>query len=129
MKYFSSSDKTLFLLFVIPLLFFFIILPIVDNQNLKENRELTEQFTNIKEQFTNIKIPKVDEMKCSKQCCKFTQWQPTFNINNPNIEQEELKDYIPSNMTCNYGNGGGCVCIKQSDYDYLSDHGQSFNMV
>ncbi len=123
----NSNDYTLFILIVIAIIFFFFILPAVEEQNIKENYELTEQFNDINEKL--IKIPKVDEMKCSKQCCKFTQWQPSFNIKNPNIPDEDIQNYIPSNMTCNYGNGGGCVCIKQSDYDYLADHGQSFNNI
>jgi hypothetical protein len=69
-------------------------------------------------------VVNIDKNPCSKQCCNHVQWPIPFNTQNPYINKEKLKDYIPSNLTCNGGNGGGCVCLTQSDFNYLSNHGQ-----
>lgn len=58
-------------------------------------------------------ITKFDKNKCSKECCNFTQWpaphMPKLNNN-----------YIPTNLNCNGGEGGGCLCVSKDNYEYLS---------
>jgi hypothetical protein len=115
------SDKKIFvILFLICFVFFIFVLPMLDKKN------ITERFE-IREKFDNLNIPKIDKNICSRQCCKFTQWPVSFNTEDPNSSKTDLSNFIGSNFTCNYGEtGGGCVCYKKSDNDYLANHGQNF---
>lgn len=75
---------------------------------------------------TNNKINdmnKVDLLKCSHSCCLSNGYPYPFNVTDPNIPDEELKNYIPSNFSCNWGSSGGCVCFTKDNYDYLANHG------
>lgn len=72
----------------------------------------------------NNKSQRIDLKPCSKQCCKFVQWPVPFNTKNPIVSDDTLNNYIGSNLSCNLGDGGGCVCITKDDYNYLSNHGQ-----
>jgi hypothetical protein len=60
-------------------------------------------------------ILKVDTNMCSRDCCKHSQWPVPF-------EGEEGEDdgNVSSNLMCNGGSGGGCVCLKKEDKTYLS---------
>jgi hypothetical protein len=114
----QSYNKTFFFLIFIGIIFITFVLPILDYYNVQESN-------NLKEEFNDIVNRKIDQNICSKQCCKFTQWPVQFNTKDPNIDEEQFKDYIPSNFSCNFGpSGSGCLCIKKSDYDYLANHGQ-----
>jgi hypothetical protein len=79
---------------------------------------------NIKSDNINNKLYRIDLKPCSKQCCKFIQWPVPFNTKNPILSDDTLNNYIGSNLSCNLGDGGGCVCITKDDYNYLSNHGQ-----
>jgi hypothetical protein len=115
------NNNVIFILISIGIIFFIFILPIIDQYNFKESNIL-------KEEFENLKTVKIYENICSKQCCKFTQWPIPFNTQDPKINNDDMKDYIGTNFFCNYGeSGGGCLCMKQSDYDYLTNHGQVNN--
>lgn len=84
-----------------------------------------EEFTNSYESVdSNTKIIKIDENACSKQCCNHVQWPVPFNTKNPNLNSSQEKDFIPSNLSCNGGQGGGCVCLSKNQFNYLSNHGQ-----
>ena len=68
-------------------------------------------------------LMKVDTKKCSKACCKHVQWPVPFNPvaeDAKNVLEGDVKKVISSNMTCNSGNGSGCVCIDQDDFNVLS---------
>ena len=108
------------ILLSILILFFVFILPIIENDNLKETNKLHETFDDIINNNHNIY-----NNICSKQCCKFTQWPISFNTKDPKLNDDDMKDYIGTNFSCNFGeSGSGCLCMKQSDYDYLTNHGQ-----
>ena len=97
------------------IIFFLFILPWIDN-NYKENFE--SEF--------NKDLVKIDTNRCSRDCCGLNQWPvPTEMLNN-DIPPNELKNYIPSNFSCNFGDniGSGCVCLTKNDYTYLNKHGQ-----
>jgi hypothetical protein len=79
-----------------------------------------EKFQNL---FSNTKPIHLDTNKCSQQCCKHTQWPVPFNTKDPNTK-DEFDEYVGSNFTCNRGDGGGCLCVKKTDLDYLSNRGQ-----
>lgn len=113
----NNSDNNIYIYVIIVVIVFFIfILPMIDKQNKKEMFQINELFTD---------IVKIDTNKCSKQCCKFTQWPVPFNIIDPNVDKKDLDKYIPTNINCNNGAGGGCVCITKDDYQYLSDKGNN----
>lgn len=113
------SDKNMFIILLcVGILFFFIIMPYLDNLNLKEQ---VDNFSNL---LGDDNIRKIDQNVCSPQCCKHTQWPVSFNTVDPNLDQEKFKDYIGSNFSCNNGpTGGGCLCVNKQDYEYLSNHG------
>ena len=78
---------------------------------------------NIKEKLENIStgIKKIDTNKCSRNCCKFTQWK----LPNELIDlSTNINNYIPTNMSCNFGNGSGCLCVTNDDYNYLANRAQ-----
>ena len=113
-----NDQKLMFVLICICIVFFVFILPILDNKNKSEQFELQEQ-------FENLNMAKIDKNICSRQCCKFTQWPVPFNTQDPSSSNTDLNQFIGSNLSCNYGQtGGGCVCYKKSDNDYLSNHCQ-----
>jgi len=117
MNYFSDKNIFIILLYI-GVLFFLVIMPYIDNQNLKEQNEYFSNF------LSNDNIRKIDQNVCSTQCCKHTQWPTPFNTKDPNIDPKLFENYIGSNFSCNNGHtGGGCLCIDKKDYDYLSNHG------
>jgi hypothetical protein len=137
----ESSDYSFILLSIlIGVLFIFIIYPCIMNQNqdedLKIDQQISEIFTDINTSQPNISQPntnqpntnqpnKIDQKICSKQCCKFVQWPIPFNTRNPNVKDDVLDNFIPTNFGCNGGENGGCVCLTKDDYNYLSEHGQN----
>lgn len=69
-------------------------------------------------------VRKLSMNKCSRDCCKHTQWAvPHMKLGN------QIEDgFVTSNLMCNHGKGGGCVCVKQEDFDYLSNRGGNINV-
>jgi hypothetical protein len=63
-------------------------------------------------------VVKVDMNTCSRSCCKHTQWPV------PHMKNED-KEHVGSNLMCNAGNGGGCVCVNDADKTYLTSRGQN----
>jgi hypothetical protein len=111
------DNKLLAIILFIIFIFFVFFLPFFDNM-----KEHEQQIFN--ENFDNMIVNQIDKKFCSKQCCKHVQWPVTFNTKNPKLSDTLLDDFIGTNFTCNGGDGGGCVCIKKEDYEYLSNHGQ-----
>jgi len=64
----------------------------------------------------NYDLLKVDQLKCSSDCCKFNQWPLPYDLNTPE------SNYIGTNFFCNNGNSSGCVCLTSTDMDVLSNH-------
>lgn len=54
--------------------------------------------------------------ECSRDCCKHTQWPA------PHQKKSE-SETSTSNLMCNGGTGGGCLCVDNDDVTYLSERG------
>ena len=115
MKINNENNVGLLLIIIGTVLFFMVILPMFE-----KNKAQEEFASNI---ITN-NMPKIDTKKCSTSCCGLNQWPVPTDIADPNMSQEELKNYIPSNFGCASGNYKGCVCLTQQDSNYLTNHGQ-----
>jgi hypothetical protein len=81
-----------------------------------------ENLANIDDDNNN-KLKKIDTNICSKQCCKFTQWSVPFNLTEGPISDADLQKYKGSNLSCNYGEGSGCVCVSDDNLNYLANRG------
>lgn len=92
---------------IVALLFYLYVMP-----TLKEN---VEKMTSVE---TENKQVKFDNNTCARNCCKHSQW-PVPHINNDD------KEHIGTNLMCNNGDGGGCVCVTDKDYKYLSSRGEN----
>lgn len=69
----------------------------------------------IKEKMTDTEpIIKIDTQKCSRDCCKHTQWPAPY-------QKKIIDDHVGTNLMCNGGTGGGCVCMKNKEFEYLSE--------
>lgn len=90
-----------------------------------------QPFTNVTEHLANLfdaepdQIKKLDQNKCSRQCCGQAQWTLPEELRSKDMTEEEAKKYIPSNFSCNLGNGSGCLCITKDDFNYLASHGSN----
>ena len=129
----SQCNQTLLYIIIGTIIFFFIILPMINKCS------YTENLTNIIEDrmtaypdktvpfMTNTKgdIPlRMDLNKCSKLCCKQTQWLPdNMKINNPDTDK-----FIGTNYSCNNGDGSGCVCTTQDDFNIIANRGSTSNI-
>ena len=115
----SQTDKqTLFLIILGAVAFFLFIMPWLSSKCDRDAKKITEKLDN-----TNNLLGKLDQRKCSPQCCKFSQW-PLPKAIQPKgpMTEEELKNVIGSNFSCGWGEGGGCVCMTKDDFKYLEDH-------
>jgi hypothetical protein len=116
----NSRESTKIVLLVIlgAVILFTIIIPIFNSMCNGDMDKIHENLEDISG------TRKIDLNVCSPQCCKFTQWplpkalQPTGPIT-----EEQLKNVIPNNFSCGWGNGNGCPCITTDDFNYLRDHG------
>lgn len=77
----------------------------------------------IKENMTEVEgdtksVLKVDTNSCSRDCCKHSQWPVPHQTNND-------KDHVSTNLMCNAGNGGGCVCLNKNEFEYLSSRAEN----
>lgn len=116
-QYRSDCNKTLIYIIFGAIVFFVFILPVIDSYNQKEINKLKEKLEN------NTDISKLDKNKCSKQCCKHTQWPTSIGKIEGNINDEELKNYIGTNLSCNFGDGSGCLCVSKEEFNYLTNRG------
>lgn len=99
------------------IIFFVFILPMIEKRYSEEENRMTEGLTNIGDEN------KIDTNLCSRQCCKHTQWPVDHNLHEKNIPEEQLKNYVPTNFSCNFGSGSGCLCVSKEQYNYLSNRG------
>jgi hypothetical protein len=124
----QENNRLLLIVFGVCIIFFFIIMPLVNQNLIDEQNELYEQFDDIIYQTIktneNNNINKFDTKICSKQCCKYETWPVPFNTLNPNVDPKILDTFVGTNITCSNGETTGCVCATKSDVQYLSNHGQ-----
>ena len=68
---------------------------------------------------------KLDTNKCSKSCCINSGWQLPKELQSNDMSPDELKNYLPTNFSCNFGsnNGSGCICVSKDNYELLGSRG------
>jgi hypothetical protein len=113
----KSNNNVLLLVILGAIIFFVFVMPKLDDANNKEHLNNLEKLINIEPTV------KLDKNICSRQCCKFSQWPVPHDLNEQTIPEDQLKNYIGSNFSCNYGNGSGCLCVSKDDFNYLADRG------
>lgn len=109
-----SQNQVLTIVILGTVVFFVFILPLIDLKNKQELDKLKEGLTNVND------IPKLDLNRCSKQCCGQSNW-PVPHM----VKDEEMKNYVGSNFSCNLGSGSGCLCVSKDDVNYLSKRGNN----
>jgi len=116
---FKKSDNNVLLLVILGAIIFFVfIMPMIDRANASEEAKLKEHLNN-----TNEPAVKIDKNMCSRQCCKFSQWPVPHDLHEKTIPDDQLKNYIGSNLSCNFGSGSGCLCVSKDDFNYLANRG------
>jgi hypothetical protein len=113
----KSNNNVLMLVILGALVFFLFIMPQIDKRHIEDEAKLKEKLTNTEP------LVKLDKNMCSRECCKFTQWPVPHDLKENHIPEEQLKEFISSNMSCNFGSGSGCLCVKKEDLNYLSKRG------
>lgn len=93
-----------------------VILAIIYMIYISPNMDNTENMSGLDSNSDPESLLKVDKNKCSRDCCKYTQWPAPHMVNNNN-------NNVGTNLMCNAGNGGGCVCVNDSEFKYLSSRG------
>ena len=106
------NNWILILVVVIAVVFFVLVMPSIDSTKIKEN------LADIAAKYNPM--VKIDKNLCSRDCCKHVQWPVAHDK-----KSIDTKDYIGSNMSCNFGSGSGCVCVTKNDFDYLSTRGNN----
>lgn len=111
----GAANNFLIYAVVIALVFFLFIMPMLEECYKNEKKEIVEK-------LENVMIPlRIDTNKCSRSCCVNSGWPYPKELNEKDMSSDELNNYIPTNLSCNFGsnNGGGCVCVKKEDYEIL----------
>jgi hypothetical protein len=115
----DCNCKVLFYTVIGVIIFFIFVLPYLDGRNTVENWSSLYGDANAPIDSSNDNITKLDQKLCSPDCCKHTQWLPE------GMNQEKNKNitdnYVGTNLTCNNGTGGGCVCMKKNDVKMLQN--------
>ena len=117
-----SDNEMLGLIIIGIIIFFTVILPIIDNKNKQSIDKINEQLTN---QTNQVNRPKLETNMCSKQCCNHTQWPVPDDVKIKDMSDEEMGKYVPTNLSCNFGSGSGCLCVTKDDFKYLSNRGSN----
>jgi hypothetical protein len=124
----NKNNVALLLIIIGAIIFFVFIMPMVDKN---DNEEIKEKFdsSNASIALVNTNVVKIDNNKCSRDCCGLSQWPVPDELLPKSIPKDELKEYIPTNFSCNFGNntGSGCVCMTKSDSNYLTNRGNVVN--
>ena len=118
----KNKNQVLVLAILLIIIFFIFILPKIDASNKKEQAQLQKTILE-KLGNTDTNPPKIDKLICSKQCCKHTQWPVPKDMLTHDMTDEQASKFIGTNMTCNLGNGSGCVCATKDDFNYLATRG------
>lgn len=99
--------------------FFIFIMPTIESKQKKDLNKLKEGFDN----KPNNEIRKLDRNICSKQCCNHSQWPVPHDAKTGPIPKDKLNNYIGTNLSCNFGDGSGCLCVTKDDFNYLANRG------
>ena len=114
-----SNNQVLVYVILGAILFFVFILPMIDYYNNNYSNSIKESLSN------TMEIRKLDKNICSKQCCKHTQWPVPHDLHKKDIPEEEMKNYVGTNFSCNFGSGSGCLCVSKDDFNYLANRGNN----
>lgn len=103
---------------IMVIVFYVFIMPIIEKCYNDEKKILVEK-------LENIMATKLDTNKCSKSCCINSGWKLPKELEQTDMSVDELKNYIPTNFSCNFGSntGGGCVCVSKNDNELLGSRG------
>ena len=103
---------------IMVIVFYVFIMPIIEKCYNDEKKILVEK-------LENIMATKIDTNKCSKSCCINSGWKLPKELEPTDMSVDELKNYIPSNFSCNFGSntGSGCVCVSKDDNELLGSRG------
>jgi hypothetical protein len=110
-----KNNSTLLMVIAVAVIFFVFILPMIDGSNITTSQAIKEGLENTDE--------KIDTNTCSRQCCNHSQWAVPKDMLANEISEEQMKNYVPTNMSCNFGKGSGCVCATKDQIDNLSQRG------
>jgi hypothetical protein len=117
----SNNNEVLIWSLIIGMIFIIIFMPVLQYGKRQDRIKLKEKFENMfsgepKFLFSN---------KCARSCCINSGWPYPPELLEKDIGPEELKKYIPTNFSCALGSNlnGGCLCVTQPDYDYLTKRG------
>jgi hypothetical protein len=115
----GAEDKFLIYAILIAVIFFLFIMPMIEKYYNLENKSLVEKLENA------VSPLRVDTNICSPSCCINSGWPVPNELKSNDIPEKDMKNYIPTNYSCNFGsnNGSGCVCLKKNDLDYLGSRG------
>ena len=119
-----KPNQIVFIVIIFALLFFTFLMPCVEKYNNIDNDTFKENLENV---LNNNDRPfaTIDTNTCAKSCCLHNQWPLPDELQPSDVDPKELKKYIPSNFSCNFGskNGSGCVCYTKEDANYLTNKG------
>ena len=91
--------------------------------NKVDNKVDNKEIEIVKNSENNRDKTKIYENSCSRECCKFSQWPLPPELTEKKLLNESTDDYIGSNMSCNGGDKGGCLCFSKDNYNYISQRG------
>lgn len=99
------------------LVFFLVIMPLLEEKNRSEKERFTNKVDTAK--YTIGDKFKLDTKECSKDCCKHVQWKV------PHMPESKRENVLGTNLMCNHGVGGGCVCAEKDDIKFLTNRGDN----
>ena len=120
----GSGENNLILIISIVFIFIFFIciMPYIEECYNNESNELIEN-------MEKVMITKMDTNKFSRSCCINSGWPLPKELQSNDISPDELKNYIPSNLSCslgsNIGSSGGCVCVSKDDFELLGSRSKN----
>lgn len=115
----GENNMALLYSLIVVVVFFVLIMPMLENCYKKEKEAFVAQLENA------IMPLRIDTNKCSRSCCKNSNWALPTELVPTDMSKEESDKYIATNLSCNFGsqNGGGCVCVSKNDYEILGSRG------
>ena len=114
----GENNMTMMYCIIVAGVFFVFIMPMIEKCYNDDKKVLIEK-------LENIMAVKIDTNKCSKSCCINSGWELPKELVSKDLSADELKNYIPSNFSCNFGSntGSGCVCVSKNDNEILGSRG------